>query len=244
MADFGLRVKNNANQIQVDSTFKNVNIVARGVANQRTWIPYPASAAECMVFLKLPPNVQMQGPTVPNDSAIYGLIDEAATNPANGFGFTGRFFGSGYTNVGPLEYAIATAGPPQSPPPGSYGMRVRDAAGQLCFNSLYNQPQIVGITSGTLGAYGNVPFLDLYMPDNSQNFWVSVPMGGLLADGWYDGTQEFIDVQSIGMGWLNTNTIRIITNVQTFYPIGFGQRQVTHQDCYGATVSALAARII
>lgn len=241
MPDFGLRVTNTNNQIQVDSTFMNVNVIRRGIANLDTWVNFPVSAADAMVFLKIPPSVQY---SASGDAMIYGVVDQEDTNPSNSFAYSGRFTGVSYLPTVPtLEYAICTVGVPESPPAGSFGMRVRDAQGRLCFNSLYNQPKIVSVASGTVGNYGDVAWLDLTMPDNSQNFWVTAPLGGLLADGWYDGTQEFLDVYSLGIGWLNANTIRMITNVQTFYPTGFGGRIVTHQDCYGATVGAMAARI-
>lgn len=243
MADFGLRVKNNGGQIQVDSTFMNLNIVSRGLVPKQYWQPFPSSPANCTVFLKIPPSVVYSFNGV---GMVFGMIDATSGSPSNGFGYTGRFNGSTYDPVpDSLEFAIATVGTPQSPPSGSFGMRVWDASGNLCFNSLFNQPRIVSANSGTFGNLGTgiVPYLDIPMPNSSQNFWVSMPLGGLLADSWYDGTQELMDVASAGVGWVNSSTLRIITNPQYTYPIGSGGRIVTHEDCYGATISAMAAVI-
>lgn len=232
---FGAIITNENNQIVIDGSYINVNVITKGVTSINNTVNLPQRDIYPMIFYKVPPAADRFA------NAVFSLANPTSESPRNRFGYTAA--GGIITNAPPsMEYAACAIGPPVAPPAGTYGLKVFREDGAVVFNNLYNSPKI--IAAHTQHGVGAGFEFNIAMPDASQNYWVAFPVGNILADSWYDsGIGEIMDVATVGAYWLNPSTLRITNSVTFQYAIGFGGRIVTHEDCYSSSVPVMVAQI-
>ncbi|MNX70682.1 hypothetical protein D3C86_1019530 [compost metagenome] len=144
MPDYGLRARNGMNEIQVDSTFSNFSLKAKGVAvTNANW--FHGNFRTVNVFVPFGTGVvayRGDGPC-----CLYGLSPAPGGMYINFIAYVSRGAGMGDVTI---NWYLFDA--PQSnliPAGQNYGLRVKDAAGVVTFDGRIDYMRLHAVRSGS-----------------------------------------------------------------------------------------------
>lgn len=130
---YGLNIYNNSSFLQISENFKNYTLHVSGtvIVGTNTAVTFPALSAEVpLVFIRTTNTSNWIGCWVQHDRIIL-----------NAFTSTGNSTTSGVS----VQYAVFTKQVPQST--NTYGVRVYNSSGQLCFDSGLKYPRVAYVTN-------------------------------------------------------------------------------------------------
>ena len=232
----GARFVNDWGTVQIDQDYLNVSIVESGVAARGAWTAIVSRDLSPLVFYKIPPGANSL------NNGVFSMVSLSGAPPKGRLGYTGY---SGIVSDAPanLEYRIGNVGPANGGPLHGWGMKVWNAAGELSYNSLQPQMQIIasqtfnldGVSSGTYGT--------ITLPDSGQDYWIAFPQEYVQGGSWYDQGMQFFDCMGAGAYWQAPNALACAASVVLQYPLGWSVG-VNHQDLYQPTLTYVVAKIV
>ena len=232
----GAKFVNDWGTVQIDQDYLNVGIVESGVATRGVWATIVSRDLSPLVFYKIPPGANSLR------NGVFSMVSLSGTPPKGRLGYTGD---DGVVSNAPtnLEYRIGNVGPANGRPLNGWGMKVWNAAGELSYNSL--QPQMQIIASQTFnpdiaspGTYGTIT-----LPDSSQDYWIAFPQDCAAADSWGDSGVEWFACHAAGAYWQSANVIALAMSTVYHYQIDY-YTNVRHQDCFQPSLTYVVAKIV
>ncbi|AJD82860.1 hypothetical protein AVV27_gp27 [Achromobacter phage 83-24] len=141
MADYGFRARNGVNEVQLDSTYKNFSLLARGIA-------YATQAAIHVNFkfatVVVPPTIGMVGFRCARPCTL------ASIYPSGGNLVLSFLVHSPGVSGEPVYWYLFDEPVYGSSMGGNYAMRLKNAAGQITHDSRMDYMKFSGFDSGTL----------------------------------------------------------------------------------------------
>ena len=218
---YGIRIKNQNNQIQIDGEYRNLEFTEGGngisISNNGNWYTNIALTSSPLI-----PLILYQPAT-----DYFSVIESIEKTGANYKYFDVVTEDKQTTQINWKNYRQSNT------PASGYGMRIKDAAGNLIYHSLSSYFKIIQLNTINLAApsLASKPSTDISHSSIVNPFYILTPTGHYYTD--YDesppGTYNFhrckiglkkIDATSVRVGWFNFHTSSI-PGVPSGVPEGF-----------------------
>jgi len=205
---YGLRVRNAAGEIQIDSQYRNMEYTEGA-----TGVSLPGSASIAIASSPLPPLILIRPNT---DYACSNAFLTLSSGNYTNFGM-----GCQYNATTTFDWRCYRQTITNSP---GYGLRIKDPSGNLVYHSASSYFKIKSINSVSVSApsfssiYNNSPpYTDITHPNDSNPYYILQPNGFWITDAqeFWQGfaVWKFFNCR-IGIKKLSATSVRV-----TWYPI-------------------------
>jgi len=210
MSDYGLLVKNNSEEIQIDSTYRNLSLDESDtdtISNNNTDAGYYASID--IADSVLVPLILFQ-PNTDYFSMVSAYIKSgsnfASFNMATECDGSSSPSGPQTTSVNWRSYRQNRAASGDS-----YGLLVYNAAGELCFDSGKSYFKVYSVTNVSLSAPAKATFpsTDITHAGISNPFYILTPVSYYLNMYPLDATFTNMDAKMVGLKKLSSTSVRV-----------------------------------
>lgn len=232
----GAKFVNDWGTVQIDQDYLNVSIVESGVAASGVYSAMTERNLMPLIFYKVPASANSL------NAGVFSMVTGSGLPPKNRLGYTGA---GGNPSLAPagMEYRVGNVGPANGGPLNGWGMKVWGPSGELSYNSLQPQMQIVAAQTIHADTAGPGTYGTIALPDSSQDYWIAFPQDCAAADSWVDSSGQWFDCHAAGAYWQSANVIALAMSTVYQYRIDY-YTNVRHQDCFQPSLTYVVAKIV